>query len=395
MQEGKPFYQAANGEKWLNSTVRTNAALNVGGRAVQVPAAMRMAANAPRVLAAAVVPSFPLGLAVAGLSVAAMLAEPAFREWMGEAARFSGNGIGPGGEWQMRESGGIIYQGSYGNCSGYSAEGVMRCALAAQHGVGEGTLTGCRVDSQTATSFNGSCVYTPNGVRLDSGGSKRELDPVWVPKTEAEMHDYFAGRELPSELSNRLRMPFPVQNPIINPSPGLNPAPQPLSIPTGSPVPVPNTDPQQWTHPSVRVVPSPTTASPWRVDVTDDTKVTTDPTPMEDPTPTEGSDPAKDTEQSDICKANPDILACSKPELDTPDGEIPRSEKTVNYQAENVFGEGSCPADVVVPQAGGKSLTFSYEPICGPIQTYVRPAIIALALFGAYLIILPGGWKQS
>ena len=44
---------AANGGSYATGTVRTNPALNVGGRAVAVPAAQRMAVNAGRVAAAA------------------------------------------------------------------------------------------------------------------------------------------------------------------------------------------------------------------------------------------------------------------------------------------------------------------------------------------------------
>jgi len=45
---------AGNSAQFLESTVRTNAALNVGGRAVSVPATLRFAANAPRIAAAAI-----------------------------------------------------------------------------------------------------------------------------------------------------------------------------------------------------------------------------------------------------------------------------------------------------------------------------------------------------
>lgn len=47
-------FKAANAEQWLTGTVRTNASLSVGGRNVVLPAALRMAANAPRFAATAV-----------------------------------------------------------------------------------------------------------------------------------------------------------------------------------------------------------------------------------------------------------------------------------------------------------------------------------------------------
>ena len=97
--------------------------------------------------------------------------------------------------------------------------------------------------------------------------------------------------------------------------------------------------------------------------------------------------------QPDLCEKNPDVLACKKVELDTPDGEIPRAERTISYQAENVLGQGTCPADVVIPGPGGQ-IALSYAPTCNALASYVRPAIIVMALFAAYLIILPGGWKS-
>lgn len=82
-------------------------------------------------------------------------------------------------------------------------------------------------------------------------------------------------------------------------------------------------------------------------------------------------------------------LNCST--LDTPEGEIPKVTKDVTYQAESMFSGGACPADLVVPQrTTGRPVLLSYTPTCNALATYVKPIIIAIALFMAYLIILPG-----
>lgn len=68
------FPAAANAANVAQSTVRTNAALNVAGRAVQVPVAMRLAANAPQI-AARVAFGNPYIMAGAGaLALAAWIA---------------------------------------------------------------------------------------------------------------------------------------------------------------------------------------------------------------------------------------------------------------------------------------------------------------------------------
>lgn len=389
VQNGQAVFKASNSAQWLSSTVRTNAALNVGGRAVQVPVAMRLAANAPRFLGAAVA-TLPGAAVVAGLSLAALLAEPLFEEWMGDSLRYV---PGPSGGWEARQDGGNFYTGSYGSCQGNDVLLVFQCALMAQHGIGSTSLSGCRVDSAGASGYGGSCVYVPNGIRLDAYATFVQQPSSWTSVAPSTLPDYFADRPLPSGLPNRLPMPWPVDVPVVNPSPGLNPQTQPLRIPTGDPVPIPDTNPQQWRQPAVRVTPSPTPADPWRVNVEPDDSTSNDPTPLPDPQPTPDAEPVKP--EPDLCEKNPDILACKKPDLDTPDGEIPRTERTVGYQAENVFGTGSCPSDISLSLHGGQHVTLSYAQTCSAITTYVRPAVIALALFGAYLIILPGGWKQS
>lgn len=116
---------------------------------------------------------------------------------------------------------------------------------------------------------------------------------------------------------------------------------------------------------------------------TEETESTTDKDPNTD---------AKPEPQPDLCEKNPDILACSKPELDTPDGEIPRSEREVTYEVEDsgVAGNGSCPANKTLTLSNGQVITaYDWEPACANITTYVRPVVLATAAFIALLILVP------
>ena len=91
----------------------------------------------------------------------------------------------------------------------------------------------------------------------------------------------------------------------------------------------------------------------------------------------------------DKCAPGSTELNCAA--LDTPEGEIPKVTKDVSYQAESMFGGGACPADVSVPQrTTGRPVVMSYATTCNALANYVKPIIIAIALFMAYLIILPG-----
>lgn len=117
--------------------------------------------------------------------------------------------------------------------------------------------------------------------------------------------------------------------------------------------------------------------------VTNITNNITNITTTENTTITE-SDDSPEKEQKEFCEQNPDSLVCA--ELDTPEAEIPRDTVNITFAPENLgFGAGTCPAD---KQIG--PYTFSYAATCDILASYVKPLVIALALFGALLIIFVG-----
>ncbi|KQX87687.1 hypothetical protein ASD34_15590 [Variovorax sp. Root473] len=102
-------------------------------------------------------------------------------------------------------------------------------------------------------------------------------------------------------------------------------------------------------------------------------------------TPTE-----EEGDKESECEKRPNSLGCQ--ELDEPpSGEIPRETKTITYAEESVFGGGSCPSD---KQWSSGTLGHSYKlvdwtTLCG----YALPAralVILLAIFAAFLIVMPG-----
>lgn len=95
-------------------------------------------------------------------------------------------------------------------------------------------------------------------------------------------------------------------------------------------------------------------------------------------------------EEPSECEKNPGSLNCA--DLDTPEGEIPRVEKLITFNPENLgFGGGSCPSNVV-QDIGGKPVTVvNWAQNCSYITSYAKPMILALATFAALMIIFVGG----
>jgi len=113
--------------------------------------------------------------------------------------------------------------------------------------------------------------------------------------------------------------------------------------------------------------------------------------PVTNETTTETTTETPKAEPSD-CEKNPESLACKKFEFDTPDGDIPKSEKNITYQAEDLgLGGGACPADKMLEITGiGSVKAFDWATSCGYITSYVRPMVLALAAFAAMMIIFVG-----
>ena len=189
--------------------------------------------------------------------------------------------------------------------------------------------------------------------------------------------------------------PLPVDDPFINPAPGPNPGHRPLFVPTGDPLPNPNYDPnaqpspanQPYIQPGIRVLPSPTPDYPWRVDIqpTQRPVPTADPSP--EPTPEDAPNPGdKPTpqEQQSLCEKHPDIVACAK----TGSVEavpVANQDKQLAINKDTGYGpeSGTCPAPKTATVMG-QPLAFKYDLLCD-FAGYIKPLLIAFAWLSAAL----------
>lgn len=193
-------------------------------------------------------------------------------------------------------------------------------------------------------------------------------------------------------------MPADVPRYIPEPLPVELPEYQPMFIPTGNPVPNPSYNPSQpvspsnqpFVQPGVKVEPAPTPSAPWQVDVKPVNRPTESPTGATDPTTEPSTDTPREDgkEDRDFCDKHPESLACT--ELDTPEGEIPKSTFEVSYSIENSWGSGSCPADKYATLAGKSVKVYDWAQTCDYVATYVRPILLVLCALGALFIVMPG-----
>jgi len=94
------------------------------------------------------------------------------------------------------------------------------------------------------------------------------------------------------------------------------------------------------------------------------------------------------TDQTDLCKLHPEILACQQ--LDTPDGpELPNQDKTLTITPDGGWGpdNGTCPPDKTLNLRGGQTVVIEYQPVC-QVATSMRPVMIGFAWLTAVLIAI-------
>jgi hypothetical protein len=386
---------ASNAATLANGTVRTNAALNVGGRAISVPASLRFSANAPRI-AAAVIFQHPAVRTAAGiatlLGLASITWDEALQAWVKPGSEYKiSDGVGwwaynisqpsktPEAECQK------ITGGAYDKVMG-PYDGGLTMACYKKSGTSSEFVTTMRKTSMSSCPAGwfitpAGCVQTVPPRKLSEPEFIEELAPLPMPST------------VPRELPNKT--PLPVERPVINPTPGDNPSPSPLFVPTGDPVPNPNYNPeaapgpsnQPWLQPGVRVTPRPTTDSPWQVDVqpVDRPQAGPDPLPDAEQNPdTDPNDKPKEEDSKSLCEKHPDILACQKLGDITPEN-LAKNTVTLQINREEGFGpaNGACPAPnqfVVM----GKSMAFQWDLLCD-FANQIRPLLVGFAYLSAAL----------
>lgn len=388
---GQLMYRAAANQSWLQSTVRTNAALNVGGRTVQVPVAMRMAANAPRFLARA---AFVHPALLAGA-----IAAPFVIDWAQDHGFFLQNQP-PGMPkiWMQQTTG--LECSPTGNQMATDPNGWCKSAYGGSYTGTSSTVptgpTQCRVDLTCTHSLGSTVGHSSFVPRVESTSPPQVATALGFENSVGTEQKAPMPQQAPDELG----VPVPVDAPVINPSPGLNPIHQPLMIPLGDPVPVPNSNPQRWEQPVARVVPSPTASDPWRVDVREEKVVSETPDPINDPDPTPDSpDPSKqeDTATDSPLPPVPDFYTQKYPDgfdgvWQQRKGEIAGSG-LMTFAAKlmpTTLGNGTCPQFQMSLDIGLKDFgTVNVSPPCY-VWDFGKVIVIISALLLARRLVFGG-----
>jgi hypothetical protein len=272
---------------------------------------------------------------------------------------------------------------------------------------------GSPIDSNTASSFlrtYGSDGITVTGqhpspdlsfIRRDKPDQSSSVKLIPPATVAAEMS------QLPMDkpLVDALPYPLPVKSPVFNPD--SQNKPQTLRVPQGSPSPIPlpspnpNNIPQQWKTPVVDVVPSPTTDDPWRVETIPKDIIKTDPSSLPDPynptdpnapptvpvtQPDSGPGATEQPKQPGLCEEYPVILACAKPELDTPPTpELETHARELTFTPDQGWDSaGACPAPRHLP---GANIDFQFTYFCN-FMSGIKPILLTVASVIAGMIII-------
>lgn len=379
---GTAAAQAANGGQFY-----TAATVNAAGKAVQVPAAMRFAANAGQ-FAVGLVRLNPAAIAV---SVAAAWLVPYGIEWVNDEWQYTGqqqssgiNVLASGIQYIPDPEGGTACNGSpiggqtiYFNGTSVTVKlmGVSTDNYVAQDGWSLAfSCSGSnkRIFEKVFNNCSSGMVLTV----IPTGGSSCVVPAPAVPVTEAQWNAV-AADPLPVPVAQEVAAvyPMPVQAPQLEPV--VEPISEPYKLPDGTVV-----------RDIVSVIPAPLPLEPTRVEVKTGTEL------LDPATETPITDQDIQLEKPDpFCTENPDASAC-KP-LGTPaDPQVlPIENIDTGIQPESVGGAGSCPAAINVSFMG-KPLTFSWELIC-QFAGGIRPIVIGLAWFFAGSAFLFGAKRYG
>lgn len=389
---------AANASTFNGGFTGPGGSMNIGGKAVTMPAAYRFAANAGRFAAGFMFRNSLLGLTALGIGYVA-------DQCLGVV----------GGQWKITcgPETGLPSDGFKWRLAAYQAPYFDTKALAVAdwfaYRIKQGPQPGFGyTDSKvTVTDYSGTVLAYDFWYSLSDGRQftekrstpwDKQTDascpvgwyrtdqgctnaPQPMPINESEFIERVAPKPIPADLPKIIPGPWPVEIPIINPAPGSDPKSRPLIVPDGSPRLVPNSDPAQWEQPGIRVNPAPTPSFPWQVDV--EPVKTPVPGPDASPEPhTPGEDDPVSTpdETDDLCKKNPDIVACQTLG-DAPAVPVVNEERQMSVKKDSGWGasDAQCPAP--------RQLNFVNRTVQLPLDVVcqfargIRPFMIAFGWF--------------
>ena len=375
------------GLSWINNAVRFNGSLNIGGRAIVVPAAMRFAANAPRIIAGAIVLNPYIRTAVTIASLLSM----AKVEWDDQNQTWT--------KRDLVEGVGIVYVIGYGNTEEFGSPSSA-CEYWANRQNMYQNISGFSFEvlSDSSGYYCNTALIGGMWARVYEKQSvifEEKTLPITNEEAINKLHPMPFPNDLPNDLPPGIVIPVeptPIINPV--PDPQVNPLTRPLREPLGEPVPVPNSDPQQWKTPVIDVIAAPLPDQPWRVDVQPKDILKNDPSPITDPA-VSNVEPTGQTQQEKtpgLCDLYPDILACQKPNFDTPDiDQIETKDASITITPDSGWGaeNATCPSARHLP---GANVDFEFTTICN-FMSGIRPVMIAVAWLMAAMILI--GFKRG
>jgi len=375
---------ASNSWSWANAAARANGSFNLGGRVITVPAYMRFASNAGRVVGYAIAlnPALRVASGVAAfLGLAQIFWDETENKWMqSREVEYDAVTFSVGDSTQHSSATAACHywadkQNMYQNIPGFTFSVI--------------TLSSVKYCYSEKLGGTWGVVSEKNSTVV--GYKDFGIDPEQIA---LEMENHPVPQSIPSILPPGVDIPLEPL-PIINPSSDPIPVSQPLRIPLGEPVPVPNTDPQQWKTPVVDIVSAPLMPDqPWRVDVQPKDIIKYDPSPISDPQVV-NQEPSGQTSQDKtpgLCEQFPDILACQKPNFDTPDiDQIQTRDASITITPDSGWGadNAACPPARHLP---GANVDFEFTTICN-FMSGIRPVIIAVAWLMAAMILI--GFKRG
>ena len=357
----------------------------VGGQAIKMPAAYRLAANAPRIAAAVIFanPYLRAGVGIASwLGISSIVWDAAKQQWIKTIQSETDGYVYYIPGYQTEYSTAQSACNSYVNSYNTSAVPVYS---------NQPYATSCEL-----TTYFGAKSQSPLASQLRTTPAtenkpltKEEFEKELSPDISTPGAPWTMPQTVPFELPHPTPLPIEHQ-PFINPLPGPDPQHSPRFVPSGDPVPNPNYDPnaapgpnnQPYTQPGTRIVPSPTPSQPWRVDHQPVNRPQADGMPKPNPDAEPGTDPTdkpKPEEQQSLCEKHPDIVACAKlgePGQATP---VPNETKTLTIDPENGFGpsDATCPPPRTV-EVAGLTLSMPFDLLCD-FATGLKPVIVGLA----------------
>lgn len=386
-------YKAAAADTVSSGVIRSasSAVLNVGGRSVTMPVAYRFAANAGQVAARAAFlnPALFVGIA-AGTALYSWYNDSGFTVSGGAWVKPDPNVCSTSPCYSYTVNFNTVHLGPFSTKASACAANIDYGSTHFRNGHPYDPAN--PLDSICLYDvYSGSTLVYTNDSRDTLGITQvAPSAPSYFSVSQSEFESALSSKPIPEGLPQKLPDPLPVELPIINPSADPSPLAQPMRIPSGEPQPVPNSNPQQWKVPVVDVVPSPTSSSPFRVDVQPKDVIKEDATPLPESAPVPTTPPAGQTDAPvtpDLCEKNPEILACQKINLGSVDAvPVPNDNRSMSITPDTGWGASNagCPAPRSVNLVSGYTVTMPFDLLC-QFAAGIRPVVIALAWLTAAL----------